>query len=88
VATAAQATPEVAGKPHDAMVRLVRDRAPVIAMMVGDRPATDGVFAQRLGVPFGLVRTGVTAGGREPRVVEADEEADDLVTMVDKILDR
>jgi ribonucleotide monophosphatase NagD (HAD superfamily) len=31
--------------------------------MVGDRASTDGAFAERLGVTFALVRTGVTAEG-------------------------
>ena len=55
-------------------------------MMVGDRPATDGVLAQQLGVPFALVRSGVTSGGREPMVVEPDIEAADLAALVDERL--
>lgn len=82
VATAAQATPEVAGKPHDPIVALLRGRAPEAVMMVGDRPSTDGALARRLGLPFALVRTGVTSDGREPIVVEPDEEAPDLETLV------
>ena len=58
---------EVAGKPHEPLVALLRARAPDVALVVGDRPSTDGALARRLGVPFALVRTGVTAGGREPR---------------------
>ena len=30
------------------------------AIMVGDRPSTDGLMARRLSVPFALVLTGVT----------------------------
>jgi len=82
VATAAQAEPEVAGKPHDAMVALVRARATRPVMMVGDRPATDGMLARRLGVPFAHVATGVTSDGREPMVVEPDETAPDLAALV------
>ncbi len=84
VATAAQATPEVAGKPHDPMVALLRARAPDAVLMVGDRPSTDGALARRLGLPFALVRTGVTSDGREPMVVEPDEEAPDLATLVSR----
>jgi ribonucleotide monophosphatase NagD (HAD superfamily) len=54
--------------------------------VVGDRPATDGVLARRMGVPFALVRTGVTADGREPMVVQPDEQADDLGALVDRRL--
>jgi ribonucleotide monophosphatase NagD (HAD superfamily) len=88
VATAAQATPEVAGKPHDPLVVLLRARAPDAVLVVGDRPSTDGALARRLGLPFALVRTGVTSGGREPMVVEPDEEAPDLQTLVARHLDR
>jgi len=87
VATAAQATPEVAGKPHEPMVALLRSRAPDAAFVVGDRPSTDGALARRLGLPFALVRTGVTSDGREPMVVEPDEEAPDLETLVARHLD-
>ena len=73
VATAAQAEPEVAGKPHDALVALLRARVPDAVMVVGDRPSTDGALARRLGIRFALVRTGVSADGREPMVVEPDE---------------
>ncbi|MHB8680951.1 MAG: HAD-IIA family hydrolase [Acidimicrobiales bacterium] len=82
VATAAQATPEVAGKPHDPTVRLIGQRVPDAALMVGDRPSTDGVLAQRLGIPFALVRSGVTRGGREPMVVTPDEDTADLADLV------
>ncbi len=82
VATAAQTAPEVAGKPHDPFVALVRSRAPDAVRMVGDRPSTDGVLARRLGLPFALVRTGVTSDGREPMSVEPDEDAPDLLTLV------
>ena len=86
VATAAQATPEVAGKPHEAMVALLRQRAQGATRVVGDRPSTDGALARRLGLPFALVRSGVTSDGREPMVVQPDEEAPDLATLVKRHL--
>lgn len=86
VATAAQAEPEVAGKPHEPMVALLRTRAEGAVVMVGDRPSTDGALARRLGLPFALVRSGVTRDGREPIVVTPDEEADDLAALVDRHL--
>jgi len=86
VATAAQATPEVAGKPHEPFVALLRARAPDASLGVGDRPSTDGALARKLGVPFALVRTGVTSDGREPMVVEPDEEAPDLLSLVTRHL--
>lgn len=68
VATAAEATPEVAGKPHkptaDALAAMVRPGD--LRVMVGDRPATDGVLAAQLGIPFALVFSGVTREGDPP----------------------
>jgi 4-nitrophenyl phosphatase len=83
VATAAQTEPEVAGKPHEPMVELLRRRAPEAALVVGDRPSTDGALARRLGLPFALTRSGVTSDGREPMVVEPDEVAADLAALVE-----
>ncbi|HAM03572.1 MAG TPA: HAD family hydrolase [Acidimicrobiaceae bacterium] len=86
VATAAQATPEVAGKPHAPMVELIRRRTDRVDMTVGDRPSTDGELARALGAPFALVRTGVTRDGREPVVVQPDEDAPDLFTLASRLL--
>ena len=83
VATAGQAAPEIAGKPHDPIVALLRKRAPAVAVVVGDRPSTDGLLARRLGVPFALVRSGVTGRGRGPMVVVPDIDAEDLSAVVD-----
>ncbi len=82
VATAAQVTPEVAGKPHDPFVALLRARAPDASLVVGDRPSTDGLLARRLGVPSHLVRSGVTTDGRHTDgVVEPDEDAPDIAAV-------
>lgn len=86
VATASQTSPEVAGKPHPPMVDLLRARVPDARYVVGDRPATDGRLAERLGVPFAHVRSGVTRDGREPMVVTPDEQADDLAGLVDRLV--
>lgn len=74
--------PVVAGKPHEPMAALVRDRVGVEALatstLVGDRPDTDGLIADRLGVRFALVLTGVVteaeaaAADPAPDVVAAD----------------
>lgn len=85
VAAAAQATPEVAGKPHAPMVELIRSRAGAMAMTVGDRPSTDGELARALGTPFALVRSGVTRDGREPIVVQPDEDVADLLSLVTRL---
>jgi HAD superfamily hydrolase (TIGR01450 family) len=79
VATAAEATPEVAGKPHRPTADAISARVPVseLRVMVGDRPATDGILAEQLGIPFALVLSGVTDAKSipddpAPAAVEAD----------------
>ena len=69
VATAAEATPEVAGKPHRATADAIAARVPAgeLRAMVGDRPSTDGALAAQLGIPFALVLSGVTRAGRARR---------------------
>ena len=68
VASAAGVAPIVAGKPEQPMADMVAsiigsDAGPLAtrALMIGDRPETDGLFASRLGCRFALVRSGVTA---------------------------
>ncbi len=70
-------TPEIAGKPYAPMADLVRrvvgpERAQA-AIMVGDRPETDGLFATTLGCRFALVWSGVTA--RETQVLPTPDLA-------------
>ena len=79
VAYASGTEPEVAGKPFEPMVALVEERVDEPVVMVGDRPSTDGLLARRLGVPFALVYSGVTAKGDD---VDADRTADDLAGLV------
>lgn len=69
VATASGSRPVIAGKPFDAMARLVRERcgpefSDATALMVGDRWSTDGLFARTIGCSFALVRSGVTLPGQ------------------------
>ena len=86
VATAAQVAPEVAGKPHDALVGLLRRRAADATVVVGDRPSTDGALAGRLAVPFALVRSGVTAPGDPVAEAEVAIDAADLAAVADGAL--
>ena len=60
VAYASGMTPTVAGKPYEPAADMVRKRLGQVTVMVGDRPATDGMFASRLGAKFAIVRSGVT----------------------------
>jgi len=66
VATVGGVEPVVAGKPEQPMADLVLEIAGTPAsemLMIGDRPETDGLFAERIGCEFALVESGVTAAG-------------------------
>lgn len=82
VVTASGATPEVAGKPHAAMVDLVRGRLGPTGIVVGDRPDTDGTFARAMGYQFGLVLSGVTLPGATDLEPEPDHLGDDLAGLL------
>jgi 4-nitrophenyl phosphatase len=87
VATASGRQPEVAGKPCAPAAAMVHHRLGPRGVMVGDRPTTDGDFADRLGWPFALVLSGVashTPGpGEEPVPDPAPPYlADDLAALV------
>lgn len=71
VATVGGVDPIFAGKPEQPMADLVVDMvgAPAASMlMVGDRPETDGLFADRIGCRFALVESGVTGAGQGTHV--------------------
>jgi glycerol-1-phosphatase len=87
VATAAGLTPEVAGKPHGAMALLMRDRfgfddGDSSVVLVGDQARTDGRLAERMGIPFALVESGVTPAGSDRLGVPVALRAPDLVSLV------
>jgi glycerol-1-phosphatase len=87
VATAAEARPEVAGKPHLPTADAIAGLATDLRAMVGDRPATDGVLARQLGIPFALVLSGVTDAASVPVDPAPGALAPDLVTLVRTALD-
>lgn len=96
VATASGVTPTVAGKPHQAMADLVRSRLVELtgdaeadvagAVLLGDRPSTDGLMAKRLGVRFVHVLGGVTEDASAAGDLVIDETTPDLATFVTKEL--
>jgi HAD superfamily hydrolase (TIGR01450 family) len=88
VATAAQTTPEVAGKPHAPTAAAIRARADDLTLMVGDRPSTDGALAQQLGIPFALVLSGVTDAAHVPTGPAPAEVAQDLADLIETLLAR
>ena len=81
VATASGAVPEVAGKPHPPMLRLIAERLGRVETVVGDRPSTDGALAQALGARFALVLSGVT-GDAATADPAPDVVAPDLAALV------
>jgi glycerol-1-phosphatase len=82
VATAAETVPEVAGKPHQPTATAIADRAHDLRVMVGDRPATDGILATQLNIPFALVLSGVTDAASVPTDPAPEQVAADLATLV------
>jgi len=68
VAAASGVEPVIAGKPHQPMADLVRQVLGVNdlshAWMVGDRPSTDGLFAQTVGCKFAQVLTGISSADK------------------------
>jgi len=79
---------EIAGKPHQAAAALLRDRFGPPGLVVGDRPDTDGLFAQLLGAPFALVLSGVTGPGDLPVSPEPAVVAANLAEVVESRLGR
>lgn len=67
IVVASGTAPIVAGKPHEPMAALIRETvgeaAARTAVMVGDRPETDGLMATALGCRYAHVESGVTAPG-------------------------
>jgi HAD superfamily hydrolase (TIGR01450 family) len=91
VATASGVVPEVAGKPHQPMIdylarHILGGTKPLSAVMVGDQPGTDGVLADRLGIPFVLVDSGVTPAGQLVGDCPVALRASDFVSVVASLL--
>ena len=86
VAVASGVAPEVAGKPHSAMARLLESRYGTVDVVVGDRPDTDGGLAVELGARFGLVLSGITTSEDLPVEPAPAWVADDLASLVDAAL--
>jgi ribonucleotide monophosphatase NagD (HAD superfamily) len=81
----------VAGKPFEPMAELVRQAvgaaAAQSAVMVGDRPSTDGRFARQLGCRYAHVWSGVTPRGAAVDPAP-DLFGDDLGHVVRQLLGR
>lgn len=86
IVTASGVEPELAGKPHEPIARMVREAVGPVGMVVGDRYDTDGAFAAVLGHRFGLVLSGVTGAGDPPPGPAPDLVAPDLATLVRRAL--
>lgn len=82
VSTATGAEAKVAGKPHEPVAELIKERFGEIETLVGDRPSTDGLLAQRLGARFLLALSGVTKEDDLPVEPEPDAVEPDLAAHV------
>jgi HAD superfamily hydrolase (TIGR01450 family) len=85
VSYATGVTPVVAGKPNEPLAELVAARFGAVAVMVGDRPSTDGLMARRMQARFALVLSGVTQPGDLPVDPAPDVVAADLAALVDDL---
>ncbi len=85
VACAAEAEPTMAGKPNQPIVDCVRSRIGDTGVVVGDRPDSDGLFAEALGYDFALVLSGVTGPDDLPVAPEPQHCASDLAALVDQM---
>ena len=85
VAYATRVSPTVAGKPYQPAIELAGRVLGEVAVLVGDRPETDGAMARGLGARFAMVRSGVTPAG--VTVTPApDLDAADLAAVVAGVL--
>jgi hypothetical protein len=64
------------------MAALVGERSTWVAVVIGDRPSTDGAFARQLGAPFGLVESIATPTTTN----EARYRSDSLLGVVEAYL--
>ncbi|MCU1366101.1 MAG: putative phosphatase [Ilumatobacteraceae bacterium] len=89
IATASEIAPIVAGKPYAPMASLVRAITGIDdlrdAVMVGDRPDTDGRFATTLGCRYAQVWSGVTVAGTVVQPTPWIEGAN-LAAIADQLL--
>lgn len=83
---ASGAEPVVAGKPSKQAAALVAERVGPVEVSVGDRPETDGIFAQLTSSVFALVLSGVTRSEDLPVEPRPDVVGQDLAAIVDEIL--
>jgi len=84
IAYATGTEPVVAGKAHRPMADLIKDRVGAVAVVVGDRPSTDGLMAGQLGARFALVLSGVTKDDDLPAEPAPDLVAADLAAVVEQ----
>lgn len=75
VVVASGAEPTIAGKPHQPICDLVRERLGPAGIVVGDRLDTDGALADALGYRFALVLSGVTTAEDVGGLADAERPA-------------
>lgn len=85
VTYATHVEPTIAGKPHQPIADVTQARVGTIDLVVGDQVLTDGGLAQKLGVPFALVWSGVTPKAHGPVDLPVAYAAADLAGVVDAV---
>lgn len=85
IATCAEQAPEIAGKPYAPIASFVRDRLGDDGVMIGDRPETDGRFAESVGYDFALVLTGVVGAADLPVDPSPRFVADDILSLLEEL---
>jgi 4-nitrophenyl phosphatase len=94
ITSASGVEPIVAGKPHQPLATLVESMVAASSgsfvgdrvLMVGDRAETDGLFAERLGCRFALVRSGVSTPGMPiAHAARIDLDVDDLAAIARRL---
>lgn len=85
---ATRANAVVAGKPYQPAADLIHAQLGDVAVVVGDRPETDGALAARLGAKYALVRSGVTPPGATVEGITVDFDAADLASLAASLTGR
>lgn len=85
IAYASEVEPVFAGKPNRPAADYVLSRFGSTGIMVGDRPDSDGRFAEALGYDFALVLTGVVGRGDLPVEPTPVHVADSLAALVGEL---
>ncbi|MEI8051050.1 MAG: HAD-IIA family hydrolase [Actinomycetes bacterium] len=86
VAVASETQPLIAGKPGQPIVDLIAERSDSVSLVIGDRPSTDGLLADRVGATFGLVTSAATPPGSASATLNGANLLDVVQTALHGVL--